>query len=148
MRLGVFFLEQVHPCKGIKVKTEKQTESKGVGKGYSFMGKACGFSLQMCWSIDWWSQSKTQLLWKCSSGTVQPAEPPLLVLALSSQLQNYWFKHFTIDCTIKAWVGEGTCSQLWYSASLYMTQRHIIYLCVAVGWGWNVSLDMILALGK
>lgn len=105
-----FSLSKCIPCKGIKVETEEQIESKGVGKGYSFMGRSCGFSLQMCWSIDWCTQGKTQLLQKCSSGTAQPAEPPLLVSALSSQLQNYWFKHFTIDCTIKAWVEEGTCS--------------------------------------
>lgn len=107
----------------------KQIESKWVGKGYSFMGKSCWFSLQMCWSIDWCTRGKTQLLQKCSPDTAQLDEPPLLVSTLSSQLQNYWFKCFAIDCTIKAWVGEGTYSQLWYSASLFMTQRHVIYVC-------------------
>lgn len=141
-------LSKFMPCKGIEVKTDKENASKGVGKLYSFLGKSCGFSLQMYWSIDWCTQGKTKLLRKCSSSTAPPAEPSPLELALSSQLDSYWFKCFTIDCIIKAWVGEGTCSQLWYPALLYMTQSHIIYLCVAVGWDWNVSLDIILALGK
>lgn len=88
------------------------------------MEKCCGFSLKMCWSINSCSKCRTQILWKCISGTAQPAEAPPLVLALSSQFQNYWFKHSIIDYVIQGWVKEGACSQLWY----YGIQLHFTWL--------------------